>query len=158
MTLNAVDNGASFAGLYGLSNPTVTWLISRGYGELVALTPEEMRKEERPPSCRARQEKAERNARGKWVWRKFSNTCGEPMRYRPAGWVCYEHETPVRAPRPPRLQETPKLIDWGEGDGPETLGRFSVDELLLLAELEVDVVYTKDDNERRPSWKYVVRR
>lgn len=156
--LESRDAGHSFAGLYGLTNPIVTWLIGRGYGELVALTPEEMRKEEHAPSCRALAEKAEANARGKWIWKKQKYTCGALMRYRPEGWVCYEHKAPVRVKRPPRLQEEPHLIDWGEGDGPEVLRRFSIDELVRLAGREVDVVYSKTDSERRASWKYMVRR
>ena len=147
----SVDNGHSFAGLYGLGNPTVTWLIGRGFGELVALTPEQMRQPEQSTSCVARGEEQLRNGK----WRRVSGKCGAKMRFRPEGWVCYEHETPVRVPRPMRLQEPPRLIDFGNGEGPVPY-KGSIDQLLYLADKQVDVIYSNDDG-RGGRWKYLVR-
>ena len=147
------DNEGSFAGLYGLANPITTWLIGRGFGELVALTPEEMRREEKPPSCRAQKEEPPRTQGGRW--RKLSNKCEQPMRYRAEGWVCYEHKEPVRVPRAMRLQEAPKLIDYGHG--PEAFKGFTPQQLVELADKEIDVVYASDNDARPPRWRYVVR-
>lgn len=82
------DNGHSFAGLYGLANPAVSWLIGRGQGELVALTPAELHEAAVEPTCPRR-------------------GCKEPMRWRGQEWVCYMHAKPVRLRIPPRLQELP---------------------------------------------------
>lgn len=133
------DNGHSFAGLYGLGNPTVTWLIGRGYGELVALTPDEMQRQEVAPHCTARRETAEL-VRNKWRWKKQPGRCGHPMRYRPEGWVCYEHKEPVRVRRPMRLQELPRPP-------------FSTFEVIGKT---VEVVYRRDQGEARGSWKWLV--
>lgn len=103
-----VDNGTSFASLYGLSNPVTTWLINRGYGELVALAPEEMQRPEASPSCKAQKEAPYQKRDGSWAWQRLPGQCGGPMRYRPEGWVCYEHEKPVRVKRAPRMQKLPE--------------------------------------------------
>lgn len=128
------DNGRSFAGLYGLSNPIVTWLIGRGRGELVALTPEQLKTAAIAPTC---------------------PRCYplKRMLYRTDAWVCYEHREPTRIRHKLALQDAPTLIDYG--DGPEPFSG-SLDELLLLADKEVDVVYSNDDG-RGGRWKYVVR-
>ncbi|OGT54316.1 MAG: hypothetical protein A3E01_15235 [Gammaproteobacteria bacterium RIFCSPHIGHO2_12_FULL_63_22] len=146
------DNFASFGGMYGLGNPTVTWLIGRGFGELVALTPEQMRQPEQAPKCTARAEGL--NPRGKW--RRVGGRCDATMRYRPEGWVCYEHGTPVRARRAMRLQEAPRLIDYGDGLGAVPY-KGSIVELVWLADKQVDVVYQRDPGARVASWRYVVR-
>lgn len=133
------DNGHSFAGLYGLANPIVTWLIGRGYGELVALTPEEMQRQEVAPPCKARRETAEL-VRNKWRWKKQPGRCGQLMRYRPEGWACYEHKEPVRVRRPMRLQELPRPP-------------FSTFEVIGKT---VEVVYRRAQGEARGSWRWLV--
>lgn len=141
MTLDSVDNGHSFAGKYGLGNPTVTWLINRGYGELVALTPAEMQRPEVAPVCRAQREESRYGGEPKqWFWTKREGQCGRPMLYRTEGWVCYEHESPVRVKRPPRLQKIP----------PPPFSSFEV------IGKTVEVVYRKEGGEARPRWHYVV--
>lgn len=47
------DNARSMAGRWGLANPIVTWLLGRGYGDLVALSPEEAQQglDRRPRHC-----------------------------------------------------------------------------------------------------------
>jgi len=90
VSTHAVDNGASFAGLYGLTNPIVTWLIARGQGELVALRPEELHQAAVAPRCPG------------------SHPGRHPdMLWRGHEWVCYDHDKPVRQHIPPRLQEIP---------------------------------------------------
>ena len=140
-TLTPRDNGASYAGVYGIANNDYAlWMLSRGFGELLALTPEEMQKPERAPSCRALGEQHVQQGR-KWRWVRKGGKCERPMRIRPEGYVCYEHAEPVRVPRPPRLQEIP----FFEGGIEAAIG------------CEVDLVYTKDDGERKASWKYKLR-
>ena len=95
---DAVDNSASFMGRYSLTNPTTAWLIQRGFGELVALTPSEMQQSETLPKCpgvRSHQH----GKTGAWIDNKHGPRCDAPMRYRPDGFVCYEHATPVRVRR-----------------------------------------------------------
>lgn len=135
------DNGHSFAGLYGLANPIVTWLIGRGYGELVALTPEEMQRQEVAPRCKAKAETAVL-VDNEWRWGTCpdDHVCGNEMRYRPEGWVCYEHETPVRVRRAMRLQNIPKPP-------------FSTFDVIGKT---VEVVYRRDQGEARGSWKWLV--
>jgi hypothetical protein len=136
---NSIDNGHSFAGKYGLGNPIVTWLISRGMGELVALTPEEMQKPEAVPKCPSPTSQRIDHAKGEYY--DVNEPCKAPMLYRAQGWVCYEHATPVRVRRQPRLQEMPEY----QGRSWDAIGS------------EVDLVYTKEDHEKRPTWKYVER-
>ena len=85
-----MDNAHSFAGMYGLANPVVGWLINRGYGELVALTPEEMHQAPIFPYCASTHE-------------------GDPPRmlWRGSEWVCYNHDPPIRCLIPMRLQNIP---------------------------------------------------
>lgn len=97
------DNGHSFAGLYGLSNPIVTWLIGRGQGELVALTPDELHKVAAQPNCPSCLRSGQRN----------------PMHWRGKEWVCYDHKKPIRETIPPRLQELPPGPRWQDCIGKE---------------------------------------
>ncbi|OGS01141.1 MAG: hypothetical protein A2V88_08655 [Elusimicrobia bacterium RBG_16_66_12] len=92
------DAGASFMGVYGLGNPWVLWLL-RKQAELLALTPEQLRRD-LVPVCP--------DSRG---WKPHR------MMLRPEGWVCYRHpkwmegrmiESPVRVLFEPRLQRAPK--------------------------------------------------
>lgn len=137
------DNGHSFAGLYGLANPIVTWLIGRGFGELVALTPEEMRKAVVCPPCPSKR----RHIRTTKGWRvarapggKPVTYCGREMRYRSEGFVCYEHPTPIRRKRPPRLQKlpAPPFKTW------DVIGRV------------VEVVYRMRPGRARGEWIWLV--
>lgn len=137
MTTHSVDNGHTLAGKYGFTNPIIGWLINRGYGELVALTTDELQAEEISPKCQGRL--ARLNKRGEWEPDDTDRRCLQPMRYRPEGWVCYEHAEPVREPRAPRLQKIPPPpFSWHDVVGKE-----------------VDLVYSSQPGER-PSWKYVV--
>ena len=138
MTTHAPDNGASFAGRYGLSNPTVAWLINSGFGELVALRPEEMQQEEKGPMCPS--------PTTRYV--DFDNQafytkdehCPEKMLWRGADWVCYRHDEPVRRRRMPRLQEIP-------------LPPFSTFDVIGK---EVSLEYSKQPWEAKASWRWLV--
>ena len=84
------DNGHSFGGLYGFANPVVTWLLSRGQGELVALTPQELKVGAHTPTC---------------------PDCQASMLWRGQEWVCYghdpPHDPPIRRRIPPSWQKLP---------------------------------------------------
>ena len=119
------DNFASFAGMYGLGNPMVLWLIACGFGELVALTPQEMRVSSSAPHCPDP---------------KHFGYDQPLMLWRGLEWVCYEHDVPVRQRILPRLQQIPTPpFSWQE-----VIGK------------EVDLAYTREDDERYATWKYVV--
>lgn len=103
--LTPPDAGASFMGKYGLKNPTVAWLIGRGLGEVVALRPGEM-VEESAPKCPSK------TRRGiDWQAKRYitvDEPCPMTMKSRPAGWVCYEHDVPVRVPRQLPIEKIPE--------------------------------------------------
>lgn len=139
MSSRSVDNQHSFAGLDGLANPIVTAADQPGHDELVALTPEEMRREEIPPSCGAPKEEGYEDKRGKLRWRKLPGRCLKSMLYRAEGWVCYEHREPVRVKRPPRLQEIPAPP-------------FSTFQVIGK---EVSLVYSSEGYSR-PCWQWIV--
>lgn len=131
------DNAHSFAGKYGLQNPMVLWLIGRVYGELVALTPEDIRRPLNVEVCREAEEQRDYET---GLWSRVGDTiCERPMRYRSSEWVCYEHKTPARRAHEMRLQEAPQLIDYGDGILEPFIG--GVEMLVSLADREVDVTY-----------------
>lgn len=135
------DAGHSFGGMYGLGNATVAWLISRGRGDVAALTAEEIQKPMEPPKCPAEMG-------------IFGHTCDRPMLYRGDYWLCPFDKT--RLPVKQFQQPVPKLIDWCDGRGPVTY-RGGLETLLDLAAREVDVVYSQDWPGAKATWKYVVR-
>lgn len=97
----SVDNGHTYGGKYGIvQNDYALWMIARGFGELVALTPEEMQRASVQPNCPRHREKV-------------------PMRWRGLQWVCYEHDEPVRVQIPPRLQDIP----FYEGSAFDAIGK-----------------------------------
>lgn len=152
MTLDAIDNGASLAGLYGIANNHIAaWLLSRGHGELLALTPDELRKQMPAPMCRAQREEQDK----KFRWHKKRGVCGYKMLFRPSGWACYQHAETKRQPLGMVLQPAPQLIDRGEGI--ETMKRWSLDDLMALADKTVDAVYAPRERGQRAEWRYVVR-
>lgn len=149
----ARDNGASLAGRYGIANNHIAaWLLARGQGELLALTPDELRKPMQAPMCRAQKEEQDK----KWRWHRKPGQCCRPMLYRPQGWSCYEHKETQRQPLGMVLQDAPQLIDYGDGDGARSMKRWSLDDLLALAGKTVDAEYSAP-NGGRPAWRYVVR-
>jgi hypothetical protein len=147
----AQDNGASLGGRYGIANNYIAaWLLGRGQGELLALTPDELQRPLVAPICTIQREVLNANGR----WQKKPGKCCCPMLYRPHGWSCYEHKTPARKPLGMVLQEAPQLIDYGQG--PETMKGWSLDDLMALADKTVDAEYSAP-NGGRPQWRYVVR-
>lgn len=147
----AKDNGASLAGRYGIANNHIAaWLLARGQGELLALTPDELRKPMTAPMCRAQREEQDR----KFRWHKKRGMCGYKMLFRPQGWCCYQHAETQRQPLGMVLQEAPQLID--RGDGAESMKRWTLDDLMALADKTVDAEYSAP-NGGRPAWRYVVR-
>ena len=124
----AVDNSMSFAGLYGLANPTVSWLIARGFGELVALTPEELHRPIALPLCPA-----------PFCGRRMEYRSVETRAGRQPAFVCYVHPNhPVRRPCPPRLQQLPPC-PWTP---------------LECVGYEVDVQYSRLPTEAKATWKW----
>lgn len=146
------DNGASLAGRYGIvNNQIAAWLLGRGQGELLALTPDELRKPMTAPICTSQCEELSRKTSR---WQKKPGMCARPMLYRPHGWVCYEHKTPQRKPLGMVLQDAPQLIDYGEGA--VTMKGFGVADLVAIAGKTVDAEYSAPDG-GKPRWRYVVR-
>lgn len=62
------------------------------------------------------------------------------MLYRPPWWKCYRHDRTIAVPMEARLQEIPEY----KGD------------VWAAVEKQADLVYSKEDDERSPSWKYVL--
>lgn len=147
MVAEVVDNGASMAGVYGLANNHyAAWLINRGYGELLALTPAEFKKPEpKGPSCTAPKEEPYEDKHGRWKWRAVKGQrCGAEMRLRPAEWACYEHKTPVKKRRSMRLQQIPAFPG-------------GLDALAAAADKTVEVKYwTPEPGRIPPRWCYFV--
>lgn len=136
--LTPVDNGASYAGQYGIANNHyAAWLMSIGHGELLALRPAEFSEAIREPACTAPAEK--RNSKtGRWM-KPAKFACGYKMRLRPGEFVCYEHKTPVRVPMPPRWQKMPKC-PWTP---------------LECIGYEVGLEYSSVGYESRGAWKWL---
>ena len=104
-TLTPADNGASYAGQYGIANNHyAAWLIGRGYGELLALTPSEMQAPLTPPKCTAPRSHTDGRT-GALVDERYGPPCERTMLYRGAYWLCPAHAKPVRVTIPPRLAE-----------------------------------------------------
>lgn len=147
------DNHASLAGMYGTANNQLAaWLLGRGQGELLALSPAELRRDMPAPRCKAGAEEQSTKT-GRWHPIK-GKACGETMRYRPTGWACYQHKEPQRQPLGMVLQDAPTLIDFG--DGPEKYVG-SIAQLLAMAGKTVDVAYKADRAGEKATWRYVVQ-
>ena len=137
--LTPPDAGASYAGVYGLAgNHYAAWLIGRGYGELLALTPKEMLASVKPPECTAPRSHADGRT-GALVDDKYGLPCGNRMLYRGTHWLCAAHARAVRVIIPPRLQEMPKC-PWTP---------------LECIGFEVSLEYRSDSYEDKPSWRWL---
>ena len=131
------DNGASYMGRYGLvGNDLMAWLIGRGAGDLIALTPTQMMAPQRAPVCKGPEETLNR---GKW---RATNDgpCRRQMLYRPpSGWKCYAHAETVVVPFKPRLQDIPAY----QGDVFAAVGK------------RVDLVYAPPLPGLPAEWQYI---
>lgn len=142
--LEVVDNGHSYGGVYGIANNDYAlWMINRGYGELVALTPEELQKAPTPPLCSAPASHVDGRT-GKLVDERYGRPCTLAMHWRGSEWVCYHHAEPVRLRIPPRLQQIPAFPGGLEA-------------LAAVADKTVDCQYwTPSPGVIPPRWTYFV--
>lgn len=77
------DGDASLLGRLGLRNELACWLLAKGHGAFLGMTPSEIEAYQRTPAPRCPHE-------------DDGERCRRPMVAHGTEWVCYHHEPPER--------------------------------------------------------------
>lgn len=104
------DAGASYAGVYGLHNPWVIWLMNRA-PDLVALTPIELQRRFRVAVVRCPGPICDWTPDG-WIERggtpnRSRPCCGDVMLAVTGAFKCHHHPEPVRVNAPLIIERAP---------------------------------------------------